>query len=174
MNKLILILSVFVIGSCTTSHSNKKQINSNKATDTSRETNEDLSEHAPIQTKAITPIIQDTISDIELIKKWTWKEKITCPKISSISNSTFPSRLLLKEWYIPKDDLPILKITKDSFNVYHQKFVYTVNFDSIRIFTKADHPGDGVDRGIITLINEDSLIIEWSTDDKNIYLTNNK
>jgi hypothetical protein len=116
----------------------------------------------------------DSISDEELIRKWTWNEEIKKPCKSSISHTTFEPNLLLKEWSLQGDIKPTLQITEEYFVVIDLQFVYTVNYDSIRIFTDADHPGGGIERGIIKLINEDTLIIQWSTDDQNTYISSGK
>ncbi len=108
-----------------------------------------------------------------LIKKWTWNDKKTSPLKSSISNAKFSYDLLLKTWTWSDDNenLPVLSFKKDSLNIHgEKKYIYSVNHDSLRIFTSYDHPGDGFTRGIITKLTKDSLVIKWSTDDMNKYV----
>jgi hypothetical protein len=107
----------------------------------------------------------------ELIKKWTWNDKITRPLKSSISNAKYSSALLFKTWTWSdeNENKAVLTFGKDSLNIHgEKKYIYTVNYDSLRIFTSYDHPGDGFTRGIITKLTKDSLIIKWSTDDNDI------
>ncbi len=107
----------------------------------------------------------------ELIKKWTWNEKITRPLKSSISNAIFSYELLLTTWTWSgyNENQPVLTFKKDSLKIYgEEKYIYTINYDSLRIFTSYDHPGDGFTRGTITKLTKDSLIIKWSTDENDI------
>ena len=174
MNKIIISVLFFTLVSCSTSPTEIKREEPKNLTEDADSIVELKIEDLNKPTEQINQYNEDTLTDEELLKKWTWGDKISKPTKSSIANTNFNNNLLLKEWSIPGDEKPILQITQKYFDVYDQQFIYTVNYDSIRIFTNADHPGGGVDRGIITLINEDSLTIEWSTDDKNTYISNNK
>ena len=109
--------------------------------------------------------------DEELIKKWTWNETLSTPEKSSINNMTFPQELLLKTWTTNLGESPIFTFNKDSLIIYNEKnYIYSVNFDSLRIFTSYDHPGDGIERGIISKLTKDSLIIVWTSDDIDRYI----
>ena len=121
-------------------------------------------------------IIQESLelSDEELIAKWTWNESITTPSKSNIQNCLFESRHLLQQWCFPNENKPIFEFTKDYFNEIHNKYIYTLQSDSLRIFTLSDQLKNGVDRGIISKLTSDSLIIEWSTGDSNKYVAFHK
>lgn len=115
----------------------------------------------------------DNKKEEELIKKWTWNDKLSKPLKSSISNSEISSNLLFKTWTWADntEKQPVLTFKKDSLNIHaEKKYIYTINFDSLRIFTSYDHSGDGFTRGIITKLTKDSLVIKWSTEDVNKYV----
>lgn len=129
--------------------------------------------------KLVTPKTTDLIGETEnmgkdsLIKKWTWGDKMTKPLKSSISNAKFSSDFIFKTWIWSDDNenLPVLTFKKDSLSIHREKkYAYTINYDSLRIFTSYERPGDGFTRGIITKLTKDSLIIKWSTDDINKYV----
>lgn len=108
----------------------------------------------------------------ELIKKWNWSETISIPEKSKITNSKFASEFLFKSWTWNdgENKKPAFTIDKTSFNSNELKYIYTLNYDSLRIFTSYEHPGDGIERGIIAKLTEDSLIIKWSTDEIDKYV----
>ncbi len=108
----------------------------------------------------------------ELIKKWNWNETISTPEKSKITNFKFSSELLFKSWTWSegKNKKPAFTIDKISFNPDELKYIYTINHDSLRIFTSYEQPGDGFERGIITKLTEDSLIIKWSTGETDKYM----
>ena len=111
----------------------------------------------------------DTLSDEELLEMWTWGEHIEQPNKSSIKNFVYSKELLYQQWKFPEGNEPRIEFTAEFFDIKSEKCVYTINYDSLRIFTSADHPGGGIDRGIITYLTEDSLVIHWSTQDTNVY-----
>ncbi len=164
---VLLLFSIVIIG-CNDSESST-QNNSSVESDS---VEVDTVEHITIEQKE-TPSEQEIdLTDEELIEKWTWKEgvEIDFPEKSSIQHFTYPESLLLKKWKYPGDEDPILEFTPDSLNVFWDTYLYTLSHDSLWIYTKADHTG-GVDRGIISMVTEDSLVIEWSTDDRNTYVS---
>lgn len=112
-----------------------------------------------------------------LLRQWTWGDKIKRPLKSSITNFKYPSTLILNTWTFGDhyENLPVFTFQKDSINFHGEgKYIYSINFDSFRIFTNYDHPGDGITRGIITKLTKDSLKIKWSTDDIDSYVSINK
>jgi len=121
----------------------------------------------------------DSISGIEnteieeLIKKWTWNDKIVKPSKSSISSTKISSDLLFKTWTWSDGDEndSVFTFHRDYLTIHDENnYIYTINQDSLRIFTSYGEPGDGFTRGIITKLTKDSLIIMWSTDDVNEYV----
>jgi hypothetical protein len=174
MNKIIISVLFLTLVSCSTFPTKIKREEPKNLTEVADSIVELEIEDINKPIEQINQNNEETLSDEELLKKWTWGDKISKPTKSSITNTNFNNNLLLKEWSYPGDEKPILQISQKYFDVYYQQFIYTVNYDTIRIFTNADHPGGGVNRGIITFINDDSLTIEWSTDDKNTYISNKK
>ncbi len=109
----------------------------------------------------------------DLIKKWTWNDKITKPSKSTISNSKISTDLLYTTWTWGEgnENDSVFTFQRDFLHIHDEnKYIYTINYDSLRIFTSYGEPGDGFTRGIITKLTKDSLIIKWSTDDINKYV----
>lgn len=103
--------------------------------------------------------------------KWNWNEKLTPPEKSEINEFKYTAKLLFKSWTWSDGDKskPAFTIDETAFKTDSSEFKYTINNDSIRIFTNYEY-GDGVDRGIIAKLTVDSLIINWSTGDINRYV----
>ena len=112
-------------------------------------------------------------SIVELIKKWTWNDRPDKPSKSSITNATFPINRLLRTWTMSdgRRSIEAMTFENDSVSIHgEKKYIYTISHDSLRIFTSYERPGDGYSRGIIAKLTKDTLTIEWSTDDMNIYV----
>ena len=134
-----------------------------------------LTDHDPIA--KTNPQTSNSINEEEekgeLTNKWTWNDNIVNPMQSSITNAKFSKELLFKTWTRSDDNenQPALTFKKDSVDIPgEKKYIYTINHDSLRIFTSYDHSGDGFTGGIITMLTKDSLIIRWSSDDINKYI----
>ncbi len=116
----------------------------------------------------------DTLTDSDLIRKWTWNDPpMNVPEKSSISNENFSKDLLFRTWTWSDRHLneAVLTFTIDSLEIHNEaKYVYSINFDSLRVFTSYDKPGDSYSRGMIKKLTEDTLVIKWSTDDVNGYV----
>ena len=120
----------------------------------------------------------DNNSDVEidsLIKIWTWNENILHPEISRIKNFIFSKEFLFQDWgiYSGTNFKFMLSIDEKLIKPQNLELIYTINYDSLRIFSQADYL-DGIDRGIITHLTKDSLVIEWSTNDRGVYYSKNK
>lgn len=116
----------------------------------------------------------DTLTDSDLIRKWTWNDPpMNVPERSSISNENFSKDLLFRTWTWSDGDVyeAAMTFASDSIDIHNEaKYVYSINFDSLRVFTSYERPGDSYSRGIITKLTEDTLVIKWSTDDVNAYV----
>ena len=172
MQNLYLFILAFGLLCCNNTSSEQNETNSEKVIPEimSLDTLKDISTANESESE------MDILTDGELMAKWTWGEgsEIVTPERSSINNFPFSSEIFLNKWKYSEDEKPILEFTSDSMDVFYTKYIYTINQDSIRIFTKADHPGGGIDRGIITKLTKDSLLIEWSTDDRSVYVRYNE
>ena len=107
-------------------------------------------------------------------KEWAWSEgSKEIVQNSTIENFKFTEKCLFKEWgklndYTKKIEY-FFRIDEKIFNWGDYKFYYEIKYDSIWIYSDSDIL-DGIDRGIIKKLTEDSLIIHWSTGDKDSYL----
>ena len=137
-------------------------------------TNAKLQEEMTVNEK--DTLIDKKLVDQKLMDEWTWGEGPNAipAKKSSIQNFPYSSNLLLHKWKFGDDQKPILEFTDDSMNVYIAKYIYTIKFDSLRVYTQAEHPNGGINRGIITKLTKDTLVVEWSTNDRDIYITYNE
>jgi len=166
MQKPFLFLFTFVLLSC----SDAKTEDSKTLTS---------SVENKVENKALIPI-GDTLSSQskqittlqEYLDEFEWGEdgKDPRPTKSFIRNFPFDKSLLLQKWKFPEYDQAIFEFNVDSFNEYDLCHIYSVNHDSIRIYTRAERSGGGVFRGIIRHLTKDSLVIEWSANSKNVYL----
>lgn len=114
--------------------------------------------------------ITNVLSDDELLIKWTWGEKnVIQPKKSKINHFKFDEQSLFKKWnHIDGGREFAFAFDASLFSVINESYLYTISEDSLRVFTQMSHL-DGIDRGIINKLTEDSLIITWSTGDINSY-----
>ena len=170
-----LILAILIIGTfgCSSSHSKEKLKDLSSKRSIEDTISEMQSANSFLEKDTIKPN-EDELNIENLIAKWTWNDKISQPNKSSISNPKFKVNLLLKSWtwINNKSNEPLLTFRVDSLNIHNEKkYLYMVNYDSLRIFTSYDHPGDGITRGIITKLNEDSLVIKWSDDGIDKYVS---
>ena len=171
MKEIILLILIFGLFGCSNSDAEKISTIEEKAepeivSDSTAKSSSQVLKQEVVENES------ENLSDEELMIKWTWGDNLNVSKpISSyINNPTFNPELLIGKWMYPEDDKPILEFRKDSLNVFFERHIYTINSDSLRIYTNADHPGGGIDRGILKKLTKDSLLIEWSTDDMNLYL----
>jgi hypothetical protein len=144
---LIVILGITLHG-CNSHNENSKTVSSSKK-------------------ENVTPIKEQELGD----NKWNWNERLAPPEKSEIKEFKYTFELLFKSWTWSYGDKskPAFTIDKSVFKADSSRFKYTITNDSIRIFTNAEY-GDGIDRGIITKLTEDSLVINWSTGDINRYV----
>lgn len=100
------------------------------------------------------------------IKKWTWAEELEDPDSSSIENFPFDDKHLFQTWtssnFEPTDS--ILTFHKDFVTIHtdNRKYRYTIDYDSLRIFTSYEIVGAKRTKGIIQELNEDTMLIFWS------------
>ena len=101
-----------------------------------------------------------------LIEKWTWGEELEDPDSSSISNFPFSTDHLFKTWTSSSFDTTdsILTFDKDFVTIHTEntKYKYTINYDSLRIFTSYEIVGAERTKGIIQELKEDKMLIFWS------------
>ncbi len=103
--------------------------------------------------------------------KWNWNETVLPPKKSEIKGFKYNTESLFKSWAWNDGNKsePAFTIDETTFKTDSSEFKYSINTDSIRIFTNYEY-GDGIDRGIITKLTKDSLVIIWSTGDIDRYV----
>lgn len=134
-------------------------------------TNQSIIENGTNQMESEKVNEKDSIEMDSLIKLWTWNEIIAHPKSSSINNFLFSTSELFQDWgdYYSDEFNFRFSIDEAYLRLENLELVYTINFDSLRIFSQAENLTNGIDRGIITHLDKDSMVIVWSDNEKGVY-----
>ena len=112
----------------------------------------------------------------DYLEKSTWGETIKPPRESTFRNFPYSQNMLFQSWFLEEDlrNEAIFIFSKDSVKISGEtSYLYTINHDSLRIFTKYEQLGDGYIRGIITNLDSNNLEILFS-DGESMNFTCNK
>lgn len=109
----------------------------------------------------------------EIIQDEIERQDKRVPDSSKIIDPTYPMDYLFKSWaHETTDEKPAFTVDKKFFRINYRETTVNVPFiiqkDSIEIFEY--HDGQ-TSRGVIEKLTVDSLIIRWTTGDRNEYVS---
>lgn len=104
---------------------------------------------------------------------WMWNEKSSkAIQHSEIKSFKYSKKDLFKKWgwlnTKNKKVEYIFSFDEKEYSWNGNSYFYKIKYDSVWIYTNSDIL-DGVDRGIISKLTQDSLAILWSTGDCDLY-----
>jgi hypothetical protein len=122
---------------------------------------EEPDELTAIELSAYKRMIEE--ESIEVLMQERWNETLVRPEVSRIENFKYSTNDLFQTWTWSSGGLvdSAFSINKNAFRPNEEEYKYTIHNDSIRIFTQYEY-GDGIERGIITKLTQDSLVINFS------------
>lgn len=107
-------------------------------------------------------------AEVSLGEDFYWDDTIGSPDSSFFVSDVLHKDVFFGSWLHDTGDMAF-SVSPDWFTIGSMDYVYSLIQDSLRVYTKADHPDGGVDRGIVEQMDPKQIKIYWSTGDTNSY-----